>query len=214
MTTARTLIDLSMPISPTMPTNRPDHVAPRLDSYSTIEENGWDGTMITIDSHCGTHLDAPSHFVPNGATVERLSLSVLIGPAQVVDARIATVGRRITLRGFPPITSRRVILHTGWSERANDGTDDYFRNHTFIDPPLARHLVDSGVVLVGIDGPSVDADGAEAHHILLGGGVLIVENLAATALLPPQIELIVMPLRLVGLDGSPVRAVAMVDRSS
>jgi kynurenine formamidase len=214
MTAARSLIDLSMPISSTMPTNRPDHVAPKLDSYSTIETNGWEGTMITIDSHCGTHLDAPSHFVPNGATVERLSLSVLIGEAQVVDARLATAGRRITLRGFPPITSRRLILHTGWSEHANDGTDAYFRDYTFIDPPLARHIVDSGVALVGIDGPSVDPDGSEAHQILLGNGVLIVENLASTALLPPLIELIVMPLRLVGLDGSPVRAVAMVERAA
>jgi arylformamidase len=211
-TPTRTLIDLSMPISATMPTNRPDHVAPTLDPYATIGVDGWDGTMITIDSHCGTHLDAPSHFVTNGATVEQLSLQVLIGEAQVVDARLATTGRRITVRGFPEITSQRLILHTGWSERANDGTDAYFREYTYLDPPLAQHIVDAGVKLVGIDGPSVDPDSADAHRILLGNGVLIVENLASTTLLPPLVELIVMPLRLVGLDGSPVRAVAMVEQ--
>ena len=212
--TAKTFIDLSMPISATMPTNRPDHVAPTLSSYSNIDDDGWDGTMITIDSHCGTHLDAPSHFVRDGATVEQLPLSVLMGEAQVVDARLATSGRRITLRGFPEITCQRLILHTGWSERANDGTDDYFREYTYLDPALAQHIVDAGVKLVGIDGPSVDPDSADAHRILLGNGVLIVENLASTTLLPPMVELIVMPLRLVGLDGSPVRAVAVVDRAA
>jgi arylformamidase len=212
--TDKTFIDLSMPISATMPTNRPDHVAPTLSSYSNIDDDGWDGTMITIDSHCGTHLDAPSHFVRDGATVEQLPLSVLMGEAQVVDARLATSGRRITLRGFPEITSQRLILHTGWSERANDGTDDYFREYTYLDPALAQHIVDAGVKLVGIDGPSVDPDSADAHRILLGNGVLIVENLASTTLLPPLVELIVMPLRLVGLDGSPVRAVAVVDRAA
>jgi arylformamidase len=212
--TTRTLIDLSMPISSTMPTNRPDHVAPSLVPYATIDADGWDGTMITIDSHCGTHIDAPAHFVANAATVEQLPLDVLIGEAQVVDAKAATTGRRIAVTGFPPITAPRLIVHTGWSDRANDGTDDYFRNYTFLDPPLARHIVDSGVKLVGIDGPSVDPDGDDAHQILLGNGVLIVENLASTGLLPPIVELIVMPLRLVGLDGSPVRAVAVVDQVS
>lgn len=170
--------------------------------------------MIMIDSHCGTHLDAPSHFVRGGATVEELPLDVLIGEAQVVDTRPATVGRRITVEGFPAITSRRLILHTGWSDRANDGTDDYFRHYTYVDPALAQHIVDAGVELVGIDGPSVDPDGADAHHLFLGNGVLIIENLASTAALPPLVELIVMPLRLVGLDGSPVRAVAVVDHAA
>jgi kynurenine formamidase len=214
MMASRTLIDLSMPISSAMPTNCPDHAPPSLVRYSTIDENGWDGTMITIDSHCGTHLDAPSHFVRDGATVEQLALNVLIGEAQVVDARLATTGRRITVRGFPAITSLRLIIHTGWSERAGDGTDDYFRQYTYLDPELAQHIVDAGVKLVAIDGPSVDPDGDDAHRILLGNGVLIVENLAATALLPPLVELIVMPLRLVGLDGSPVRAVAVVDHAA
>jgi arylformamidase len=209
--TSKTYVDLSMPISSTMPTNRPDHAAPSLVPYASIDANGWDGTMITIDSHCGTHIDAPSHFVRNGATVEALPLDVLIGEAQVVDARPATTGRRITVDGFGPITSERVIVHTGWSDRAHDGTDDYFREYAFLDPALARHLADSGVRLVGIDGPSVDPDSDDAHQILLGSGVLIVENLASTASLPPLVELIVMPLRLVGLDGSPVRAVAVVD---
>jgi arylformamidase len=212
--TARTFIDLSMPISSAMPTNRPDHVAPELVPYSTIDADGWEGTMITIDSHCGTHLDAPSHFVRDAATVESIALNALIGPAQVADAQPATTGRRIGVAGFPPITSTRLIVHTGWSDRADDGTDDYFREYSFLEPELARHIVDSGVKLVGIDGPSVDPDSADAHRILLGNGVLIVENLASTALLPPEIELIVMPLRLVGLDGSPVRAVAVVDTAA
>src|SRR3954454_21542008 len=98
-----------MPISPDMPTNRPDHFPPTLNPYAHIEADGWAGTTITIDSHCGTHVDAPSHFVPGGIGVDQIPLEVLVGPAQRVRVETDVV----TAEHLGSVTGERVIVHTG-----------------------------------------------------------------------------------------------------
>ncbi|MDT5151465.1 MAG: hypothetical protein QOI01_3198 [Mycobacterium sp.] len=198
-------IDLSMPISPDMPTNRPDHFPPVLNPYSHIASDGWAGTAITIDSHCGTHVDAPLHFVAGDIGVDQIPIDVLIGAAQKVsvDAPVVTAEHLSTASG------ERVVVHTGWSDRAD--TPEYITASTHLNADAARHLLSCGVRLVGIDSPSVDAPGCDdVHQILLGHGVIIVENLSNTAALPDRFELIVSPLRIVDGDGSPARVVAVV----
>jgi kynurenine formamidase len=198
-------VDLSMPISPGMPTNRPDHFPPRLDPYAHIESDGWAGTTITIDSHCGTHVDAPSHFVTGGIGVDQIPLGVLVGPAQ----RVGVDTEVVTAQHLASVAAERVVVHTGWSARAH--TDDYISGATYLNADAAHHLVSCGVRLVGIDGPSVDAPGRDdVHQILLGNGVIIVENLSNTGALPEHFELIVSPLRIVDGDGSPARVIAVV----
>lgn len=198
-------VDLSMPISPSMPTNRPDHFPPALDPYARIESDGWAGTAITIDSHCGTHVDAPSHFVPGAMGVDAIPLDVLVGPAQ----RVGVDTDVVTAAHLTSVSAVRVVVHTGWSARAD--TPEYISGATHLDADAARELVDRGVRLVGIDSPSVDAPGCDdVHQILLGNGVIIVENLSNTAALPEYFELIVSPLRIVDGDGSPARVVAVV----
>jgi arylformamidase len=198
-------IDLSMPISPDMPTNQPDHFPPVIKPYSHIASDGWAGTAITIDSHCGTHVDAPSHFVAGDIGVDQIPIDVLIGPAQKVGVDTPVV----TAEHLSSASAERVVVHTGWSDRAD--TPDYIRASTHLNADAARHLLSCGVRLVGIDSPSVDAPGCDdVHQILLGHGVIIVENLSNTAALPDRFELIVSPLRIVDGDGSPARVVAVV----
>lgn len=206
---ARDFIDLSMPISAEMPTNEPDHFPPTITPYATIPEDGWTGSEIRIDSHCGTHVDGPSHFVKGAAGVDTVPLEVLIGPAQ----RLNVVGVRgsISATDLPDLRAARVILHTGWSDE--EGPRASQTPH--LDASAARALLDAGVRLVGIDTPSVDAPGVDAvHQSLLRENVVIVENLAATGGLPDSFDLIVTPLRIVDGDGSPARAIAVVERAS
>jgi arylformamidase len=199
-------LDLSMPISPDMPTNRPDHFPPTLNPYAHIEADGWAGTTITIDSHCGTHVDAPSHFVPGGIGVDQIPLEVLVGPAQ----RICVETDVVTAEHLGSVTGERVIVHTGCSLRAD--SPEYFSEATYLNAQAAQHLVIRGVRLVGIDCPSVDAPGRDdVHQILLGSGVIIVENLSNTDALPEHFQLLVSPLRIVDGDGSPARVVAIAD---
>ena len=198
-------IELSMPISPDMPTNQPDHFPPVLKPYSEVTADGWAGTAITIDSHCGTHVVAPSHFVAGDIGVDQIPLDVLIGPGQKVAVDTAVV----TAEHLASVSSERIVVHTGWSDRAD--APEYITSSTHLDASAAQHLLSRRVRLVGIDSPSVDAPGCDdVHQLLLGHGVIIVENLSNTAALPDRFELIVSPLRIVGGDGSPARVVAVV----
>jgi kynurenine formamidase len=105
-----------------------------------------------------------------------------------------------------------VLLRTGWS--ALWGVEDYFRDFPCLTPDAARWLVDRGVRGFGVDTCSVDPPASSdlpVHHVLLGAGVLIVENLANLQALPGgRFQFLALPLRLSDADGGPVRAVAMV----
>ena len=89
------LADLTMPISPGMLVN-PDHFAPEISTYATLDSHGWEARRLVLDSHLGTHLDAPSHFVADTATVDQADLAVLIGEAQVIHLDRVTPGEAIT----------------------------------------------------------------------------------------------------------------------
>jgi arylformamidase len=210
--TNRTTVDLSQTIHPDMPTNRPDHFPPRITPYAAIDPDGWAGSTITIDSHCGTHVDAPSHFVAGGATLAEIPLDILIGACTRASVPASADDEPIAAAAVGELTAPRLLLHTGWSDRLEDDPDAYFAHHSYLSAELAHRLVDEGVVLVGIDGPSVDAnDSDEVHQILLGAGVVIIENLANTASLPDTFEVAALPLPIRGGDGSPARVVALLD---
>ena len=193
-----------MPISPEMPSG-PDHTTPTFFQYARLEDNGWAATQVTLSSHLGTHLDAPSHFIAGAATVEKLTFEVFTGPAQVIH--LSGHGP-IDLDAIGAITSDRVLIDTGWSRRFGD-EKSYFEDHPYLTDEVGEHLVRSGARLVGIDTPSVDHHPPSAVHLaLLGAGAVIVENLINLDQLGSSCEFIVLPLPLVGVDGSPVRAIA------
>jgi arylformamidase len=155
-------------------------------------------SRLTLGTHAGTHVDPPAHFFPGAATVDRLPLDLLIGPALLVDV---ARGRPVTtddLTVVPPRT-RRLLLRTG-------------------DQPLtegaARWLVSRGVRLVGVDALSVDPPDAPGpvHRILLEAGMIIVEHLLLAGVEPGRYRLICLPLRLMGGDGAPCRAVLGIAR--
>lgn len=198
-------IDLTMPIFEGMPWN-PDHFPPRLRRYADFSTHGWTATELVLDSHLGTHIDAPSHFLPDGIPLDRIPLGHLVGLAQVIRLPALVDGEAIGADRLPPIEQPRVLLATGWSSDTSD-SDRYFRRFPYLSQEAASLLVDSGVRLVGIDGPSVDYDGT-THVILLGGGAVIVENLVNVDRLPDVCWVAILPLSIVSGDGSPVRAIA------
>ena len=163
-----------------------------------------------FDPHAGTHVDAPLHFAPGGADAAELPLRLY--PAIVVPVD----GRRIGVASIPiDCAGRAVLFSTGWEDRA--GTAAYYEGFPSMTPEAARLLVDRGVGTVGLDGPSVDgadvSTGHPAHEILCGAGVPIVEglvNLRALLSVKGEILFAAFPLKLRGIEGSPVRAVALV----
>jgi len=203
---AGSLIDLTMPISEGMPSN-PDHFPPRITRYAELDSRGWIASELVLDSHLGTHIDAPSHFLANGISLDRIPLEQLVGPVQVMRLPVAS-GEAISASQIPPIVRDRVLLATGWESQATQ-PDTYFRTFPYLSLEAARLLVESGVRLVGIDGPSVDYDGS-VHVLLLEAGVVIVENLVNLGQLPDLCWAAILPLPIVNGDGSPARAIASV----
>ena len=171
-------------------------------------------SRVELSVHTGTHMDAPSHFFADAETIDQTRLERCLGLARLVDLRGLPPGAEIrrehlethcdTLRQV-----RAAVLHTGWSRHW--GAPAYFRDHPCLSAGAAQLLVDCGVEIAGVDTPSVDREPYPAHRVLLGAGVLIVENLTnLEAIGADQFQLIVLPLKVVGRDGSPVRAVAVV----
>jgi arylformamidase len=151
-------------------------------------------------------VDAPDHFLENGAGAESLPLEALIGQADVVDATSATVALDlITLRNLEllPPEAERILFKTRNSQLWS--RDEFTRDFVRLDGEAASFLVERGVKLLGIDYLSIGD--AEAHRILLGAGVVCVEGLDLRGIEPGSYELICLPLKLVGSDGAPARAV-------
>jgi kynurenine formamidase len=207
------MIDLSHPLSLDMPTY-PGDPAPRIDvldstSYSTpTATRHLNSSYLGVGLHCGTHMDAPYHFFGDRHSIDQVVLEHCVGPALLIRLQQSEIGRDHLLAYQDRIRqTRRVVLNTGWHQRW--GEADYFAEHPVLTGDAAQLLVDCGVVLIGVDTPSVDRHPFAAHLVLLGNDVLIVENLTNLERISSEMfHFAAIPLRIVGRDASPVRAVA------
>lgn len=174
------------------------------------QDNGYQVTEVTTGSHVGTHIDAPLHVIPNGTSVADLPLVNLIGAATVVDVGPLEPFETIDENRVRPYLApgARLLLRSGWSRTF--GTPKYHDAFPQISAKLASEIADAGVLLIGLEQPSVHhTDGLDIHRILLGAGCLIVEGLVLTPLQRGEVDLCCLPLPLMGVDGSPVRAIAI-----
>ena len=213
------IIDLSHPLSPATPAfpGDPPLAIDVLDSTTatTPGQRHLNCSRLAMSVHCGTHMDAPFHFFGEGVTIDRVALDTCIGECLLVrlpaEVHRGTVSREVLTPHEAQLrTCPRVILDLGWHGRF--GSEGYFAEHPVISGEAAQLLVDCGVRLLGVDTPSVDRPPFPAHLVLLGAGVLIVENLTNLGPIPgDRFELVATPLAIVGRDGSPVRALAIVD---
>jgi arylformamidase len=168
-------------------------------------------SAYSLGAHSGTHIDAPMHFVLGGASIDRVPLEALIGPARVIDIPDAVQAidaaelGRYQWRG-----AQRVIFRTRSSQRGWMKSSTFHRDFAYVAPDAAQLLADAGVLLVGIDYISAEQFGAAAprtHRILLGKGIPIVEGLALEGVPAGDYDLIVLPMKVAGHDGAPARAV-------
>ena len=179
---------------------------------------GFPGSTVSrfakFDAHCGTHFDAPLHFVPQADDV---ATTPLVLPELVVITSSENPIPPSALNDYPSLEGKAVLFSTGWESRA--GTKEFFEGFPVISAALAEQLVAQKVAMVGLDSPSVDAAVGDypVHRALLSAGIPIVEGLVNLPRLIPYIEsgskvrLAAFPLRIRDLEGSPVRAVALVE---
>jgi kynurenine formamidase len=178
-----------------------------------LERDGAAVTALHLGSHSGTHIDAPSHTVAGGRTMDRVELDELVGDALVIHVpglRPRAIIGVDDLGVLPEVVPPIVVLDTGWAQHFGSETA---LSHPALGAEAARLLVDRGMRVLCVDTLSPDPTDAEGvtefpvHQVVLGADGLIVENLAAVGGLPQRVRIGIFPLRLGG-DGAPVRAVA------
>ena len=206
----RRIVDLSVPLGPDTQTY-PGDPEPRLTHHATLRRDGYNLLALHLGSQTGTHIYAPYHVRADGTRVDALDLALCTGPASVLDLRGTSSKTPITAdrigdRPLHPI----VLLHTGWARHY--GTPAYF-DHPFLHPDAVRHLLDSGVRTFCIDAPSIDPTPdtfLPAHLLIADAGGVIGENFRNLDLVDwPDPFVSCLPIKLVGADGAPVRAVAL-----
>lgn len=207
------LVDLTRPIQSGMPTY-PGDPEVSITPQATHEADGYRVSEIHLGTHSGTHIDAPAHIVPDGATLDAYTPDDLRFTARVVRCDHIEEGTAITPDALPDEQTRSevdaLVFDTGWA--AEWGTDRMLA-HPFLAAETARRCADAGVA-VATDALSPDPSDREtdrpAHQALLGAGLPIVENVCNLDALPDDLfELLVLPLR-VDVDGAPARVVARV----
>ena len=183
--------------------------------HGTVETMKYNISQISMASHQGTHLDAMFHFIEDGRTIDRMPLEWFYGPACVL--RIPKKPREeITVADFEPFEQlltpdARIIYETGWHREF--GRPHFFTDFPSLTQEAARYLVARKIRLLGMDTPTPSRDWYEVHHILLElpAEVVIVESLARLDQLPDRFTFIGFPLLFQGRDGSPIRAVGLIE---
>lgn len=200
-------IDISMPIYSGMVVWPGDSVVQVERTLFLERGDPFNLTHCSFTAHTGTHMDAPRHFLREGAPMDALALDAVLGPCRVIEVHDEEAVRTAEL---PDSLQRgeRVLFKTHNSSRYIN-SQRFYENFVYVSKEAAQALVAAGVQTVGIDYLSVGGfhhDTAETHLILLGAGIWIIEGLDLSAVEPGRYELACLPLRLVGADGAPARA--------
>ncbi len=202
-------IDISVPLHNGMVHWPGD--APFERRYTESIANGAEANVSEISgsAHSGTHVDAPLHYLSGARGIDTIPISATIGRARVIAIRDPELIRRSELEPHRIAKHERVLFKTRNSTQCWK-TDQFQKKFVHIPEDTAGYLVECGVETVGVDYLSVggfESDGAQTHKVLLSAGVCIIEGLNLERVEPGEYELVCLPLKIVGSDGAPARAV-------
>lgn len=202
------VLDISRPLTPaTAPFPGDPPLTRRI--LADHPEHGFRTTGLALCAHSGTHLDFPGHLLPDGETLEDYPARRFILPALVIAVADAlhVTPEHVAAANLPP-GAAALFKTRNSAQRDLDPAAGF----AALLPEAARALVRAGCPLAGLDGPSADpleAADLPAHHVLLGAGALILENLDLSGVAPGPYTLACLPLSIPGLEACPVRAVLL-----
>jgi len=207
-----TIYDVSIPIAPGRMPVWPGDPEPVLERFLKMEDgNDANVSRLAACVHLGTHVDAPYHFLAEGATAESLPLDALVGKAYVVD--LTALEGHITAAALEaarlPADAERLLFKTLNSAWWAQGETAFHTDFSALTADAAAYLVARGVRLVGIDYLSIAPydDPVPTHRTLLGAGVVVIETLDLSAVPAGAYTLYCLPLKLVGSEGAPARVI-------
>ena len=204
------IIDISLQLdthTPIYPNNPPLSIS----VYQSMPQSATQLSSITMGSHTGTHIDAPSHAVQGAHTLDEVPLTTFVGPCRVLDFSLVTsADGSVSL----PMLERkhiqkneRILLKTYNSVR---GFDRVYEDYVYLAGDAADYLAEIGVLLVGIDALSIKQRGSSDHRphtSLLSENIPVIEGLNLSKVDEGVYELYCLPLKFIGIDGSPARAI-------
>lgn len=208
------VIDLSHIIKTNMTTYTKDE-KPEIYNIATIEKDGFNEKCLNIYTHTGTHIDAPSHMINKGKTIDEFNINEFIGIAIIIDISST---KEVTLKEIMKYEDKIIncdflILKTGYEKYW--GTKEYFNNYPSLTEEAAKWICDFNLKGIGIDTISIDKFDSidfEIHNVILSRGKLIIENLTnLDSVDREEFTLVATPLKIEDGDGSPVRAIAITD---
>jgi arylformamidase len=201
-------IDISLPLHDGMVNWPGDAPFERRKTLALADGDACNLSEIRCSAHTGTHMDAPLHFIEGGAAIDTMPLDATIGRARVIEIRDPRLIRIEELRPYHPGQGDRLLFKTANSRLWK--TPVFQSDYVHIPPDTALYLAEAGVRTVGVDYLSVghgEGGGAETHKVLLKAGLWVIEGLNLEQITPGDYELICLPLRILGGDGAPARAV-------
>ena len=206
-----TIYDISLSLSPNLPF-WPGDPGLKLEQFESMDKGAaYNATQIISSVHVGTHVDAPRHFINGGRTVEQLPLEVLTGPCYVVQLPdgIEAITAEVLDRTEVTSEMKRVLFGTSNSHLWARGESKFQTDFVAITEDGAEWLVERGVQLVGVDYLSVAPydEPIPTHVTLLQAGVVVVEGLNLSNIMRGFYDLYCLPLKIVGSDGAPARAI-------
>lgn len=209
--------DLTQTLAEDSPTLPPLHPKPEFEDFATLEEDDYNSTILHIETHCGTHMDAPTHFLSKDEyrTIDEITIDEMVTEGVICDfshkppnSGISRTELEEQAEQYGLSAGDYLILDCGM---APEDTDHYLRNFVYPEKEAAEYMVETGIACLAIDALSADKPGAtlEEHHIhytLLPEDILIIEgvaNLAETE--PGRYDIICTPIPYENRDGSQVR---------
>ncbi|MFC4597144.1 cyclase family protein [Cohnella hongkongensis] len=182
---------------------------PRIENVQNHEQGVPYESLLAMNLHTGTHVDAPLHMLAGGETIDTIALERLVGPARVLD--LTGVKEHITKEDLVPFAiakGERILLKTSSSY-----SEQFLTDFVYLREDGARYLADVGVGLVATDALGIERAQAEfpTHRTLMRSGVIIVEGLRLKDVPPGNYSLVIAPLKLRGVEAAPARAFLLGD---
>jgi arylformamidase len=207
------ILDISSPISASLPVWPGDPALEIVAEMKIADGASANVSRMTMSAHSGTHIDAPLHFFDSGYATDEISLEKLIGEALVIqmDERIPLITEECLQNLKLQVWPRRILFKTVNSTYQNWSRQPFRKDFCALSAGAARFLAEKNVILVGIDYLSIAPfDEPDAvHQILLSAGIVILEGLDLGEISQGLYKLICLPLKIVGIEGAPARAILM-----
>lgn len=199
------LLDLSVPINERTPVY-PGDPKTKVEPAGIMAKDGFNDHYVSIGTHAGTHIDAPLHMIDGGKSLDQMPLEQFVGRGVLVEVK----DKKFDLAAVQQAGVQKddiVLFHTGFSDIYHQ--PEYFE-HPSITEEIANYLVEKKVKMVGVDMASPDHPPFKIHKILLGGGVLIIENLTDLAQLAGKdFTVYALPIKL-QIDAAPARVIVQM----